>query len=397
VLDLFSGTARVGHALKARGFRVVANDHNAYAEVLARCYVEADVDQVASEAGRAIAAMREARPVAGWFTETYCRKARFIHPRNGERIEGMRQWVAGAALGPEVEAVVLTSLLEASDRVDSTTGVQMAFLKDWAPRAGRTVDPRMPAVLPRAASGKGLAVRLDALDAARRFEADVVYLDPPYNQHSYLGNYHVWETLIRWDNPETFGLARKRVEVRQRRSPFNSRVAIEGAMAALLASVRARRGVVVSFNNEGFLARERLEALLGGLWGGNARLRVVESDYPRYVGARIGIYNPAGVKVGKVSHLRNKEYLFVAEPPTTAERTGRSPLRRKSTPGTKSSPGTRTSLGLKSVSGIKTASVIKTVSGIEAPLPVKTSTPRAEPAEKRRSGRKITSSRPTDR
>ena len=31
VLDLFSGTARVGHALKARGYRVHANDHNTYA------------------------------------------------------------------------------------------------------------------------------------------------------------------------------------------------------------------------------------------------------------------------------------------------------------------------------------------------------------------------------
>lgn len=316
VLDLFSGTARVGHALKARGFRVIANDHNAYAETLARCYVQADADEIAVEAARAIAAMRLAPPVAGWFTDTYCLKARFIHPRNGERIEGMREWVARAGLEPELEAVVLTSLLEASDRVDSTTGVQMAFLKDWAPRAARTVDPRMPAVLPRAASGRGLAVRLDAFDAAGAFEADVVYLDPPYNQHSYLGNYHVWETLVRWDNPETFGLARKRVEVKQRRSPFNSRVAIEGAMGKLLSSVRARRGVVVSFNNEGFLARDRMEALLATLWGGTARVRVVESDYPRYVGARIGIYNPAGVKVGKVSHLRNKEYLFVAERPT---------------------------------------------------------------------------------
>jgi len=34
----------------------------------------------------------------------------------------------------------------------------------------------------------------------------------------------------------------------------------------------------------------------------------------RYVGAQIGIYNPDGEKVGKVSHLSNKEYLFLAGP-----------------------------------------------------------------------------------
>jgi adenine-specific DNA-methyltransferase len=34
-------------------------------------------------------------------------------------------------------------------------------------------------------------------------------------------------------------------------------------------------------------------------------------DSPRYVGAKIGIYNPSGVKTGKVSHLRNQELIFV--------------------------------------------------------------------------------------
>jgi adenine-specific DNA-methyltransferase len=37
-------------------------------------------------------------------------------------------------------------------------------------------------------------------------------------------------------------------------------------------------------------------------------------DSKRYVGAQIGIHNPAGQKVGAVSHLRNTEYIFVAGP-----------------------------------------------------------------------------------
>ena len=36
------------------------------------------------------------------------------------------------------------------------------------------------------------------------------------------------------------------------------------------------------------------------------------STAKRYVGAQIGIYNPPAHKVGKVSHLRNTEYVFVA-------------------------------------------------------------------------------------
>ena len=46
----------------------------------------------------------------------------------------------------------------------------------------------------------------------------------------------------------------------------------------------------------------------------NGRVRVLERDYKRYVGAQIGIYNPSGEKVGAVSHLRNTEMLFVVTP-----------------------------------------------------------------------------------
>ena len=52
VLDLFSGTSRVGRALKERGYEVVANDHNTYAWVLARCFVQADGERVQDEARR---------------------------------------------------------------------------------------------------------------------------------------------------------------------------------------------------------------------------------------------------------------------------------------------------------------------------------------------------------
>ncbi|MDZ4109020.1 MAG: DNA adenine methylase, partial [Brevundimonas sp.] len=42
VCDLFSGTSRVGHALKREGFQVWSNDHNAYAHTLATAYVQSD-------------------------------------------------------------------------------------------------------------------------------------------------------------------------------------------------------------------------------------------------------------------------------------------------------------------------------------------------------------------
>ncbi len=306
VLDLFSGTSRVGHALKSAGFRVLANDHNAYAQVLARCYVQADREDVLHAAEQLVAEFNALPGAPGWFTETYCERSRFFQPANGARIEAVREAIARKSLPPELEAVLLVALMEAADRVDSTTGVQMAYLKAWAPRAGQPLRLRMPEVLPRAAGGKGEAHGLDAVEAAGRLAADVAYLDPPYNQHSYLGNYHVWETLVRWDRPPVYGVACKREDCRTRQSVFNSRPRFAGVMRRVIESVEARV-LIVSFNDEGWLPRDELEALLAS----RGPVTVIAHDHPRYIGAQIGIYNPQGEKVGRIGHLRNTEYLYV--------------------------------------------------------------------------------------
>jgi adenine-specific DNA-methyltransferase len=302
VLDLFSGTARVGHALKRAGYSVIANDHLSYAATLAWCYVAADREEVGRDVERLVRDLAKVKGKPGYFTHTFCERSRFFHPKNGERIDAIRERIERLGLDDIRKAVLLVSLMEAADRVDSTTGVQMAYLKTWAPRALNDLELRVPAILP----GPGEAHQLDAEEAAGRFAADVVYLDPPYNQHRYLGNYHVWETLVRWDAPEVYGTACKRVDCRQYSSAFNSRPRIAAAMRRVLKELRCRY-VLASFNNEGYLPREEMAALLAEV----GEVQVVEVDFKRYVGAQIGIYNPRGEKVGKVSHLRNKEYLFV--------------------------------------------------------------------------------------
>ena len=305
VVDLFSGTSRVGHALKAAGYRVVANDHNAYAATLARCYVESDLEDMGAAPGL-LAELSRLPGSPGYFTETFCRESRFFQPKNGERVDAIREAIRALSVPPGLEAVLLVSLLEAADRVDSTTGVQMAYLKQWAPRSYNDLELRMPAVLPRAASGKGAAHQADAVTLAGTLEADVLYLDPPYNQHSYLGNYHAWESLVTWDKPAVYGIACKRMDVRERGSAFNRRRTAFDALAKIVRTTPAR-ALVVSFSNEGYIDRDAMTALLAE----RGEVEVITRDFKRYVGAQIGVHNPAGKRVGVVSHLRNEEHVFV--------------------------------------------------------------------------------------
>jgi adenine-specific DNA-methyltransferase len=302
VLDLFSGTSRVARGLKETGRYVIANDHLAYASTLARCYVQADADRWLPEASKLIEELSRVAPAPGYFTKAFCEDARYFQPKNGARVDAIREEIASRDLPSELEAIALVSLMEAADRVDSTTGVQMAYLKQWAARASNDLMLRVPAVLP----GSGEALQLDAVEAAARVEADIAYIDPPYNQHSYMGNYHVWESLVRWDKPETYGIANKRVQCREYKSDFNSKRRIRQGLKDLFEAVRCKH-LLVSFNNEGHVDRDEMVELLSK----RGHVGVVAVDFKRYVGAQIGIHNPSGEKVGRVSHLRNKEYLFV--------------------------------------------------------------------------------------
>ena len=151
--------------------------------------------------------------------------------------------------------------------------------------------------------------QMEAQQAAQTIKADLAYLDPPYNQHKYLGNYHIWESLVLWDKPEVYGIACKRVDCRTRKSIFNSKPQFHNAMKDVVNALNSSY-LVVSFNNEGYITRQDMEEMLSN----KGVVQTLTVDYKRYVGAQIGIHNQKGQRVGEVSHLENKEFIFVVTP-----------------------------------------------------------------------------------
>ena len=308
VLDLFSGTSRVGYALQNEGMSVVANDINTYAYYIAKTYVQFS-GQYRDYLVRAIHELNEAGndesiEIDGWFTKTYCEDSWFFQPKNGIKIERIRNRIEEWYKGSIHYHPLIVSLIEAADRVDSTCGLQMAYLKQWAPRSNKDLELRIPDF----SSGIGTAIQMDAKEAAST-RADLAYIDPPYNQHNYLGNYHIWETLCLWDKPETYGKAQKRIDVKTKKSNFNSKVKIYNEFKEVINNLSAPKALI-SFNDEGYLSRDQISEILEFKF---KTVEVIEVPYKRYIGAKIGIHNKQGEKVGKVSHTKNKELLFMAK------------------------------------------------------------------------------------
>jgi Adenine-specific DNA methylase len=309
-LDLFTGTTRVAQEFCRRDGWVACVDTAAYSEALAQCYVELDAETVdQAEVDEALARLAELPDRRGYVTEVFCEQARYFHPDNGVRIDAIRQGIDDLYGDHWLRPVLLTALLEAADRVDSTLGLQMAYLKQWAPRALRPLRLSAPQLTP----GTGKAIRGDALEVVSRLEpVDLAYLDPPYNQHRYFTNYHVWETLVRWDAPEHYGVACKRMDARedQTRSAFNSKRRMPDALATVIAEAKAET-VVVSFSNEGFVPLPQLEEFCQAR--GNP-VAVLAYDTRRYIGQRLGVFSPDGRRVGEAGPEHNVEYLLVSAP-----------------------------------------------------------------------------------
>ena len=305
--DLFTGTTRVAGAMKQADMHVTAVDTASYSEVFSKTFIELDSSEVdLSELTGAVSYLNSLTGSAGYFTEVFCEKARFFQVANGRKIDAIRNEIETEFKKSWMYFPLLTSLLIAADKVDSTTGVQMAYLKSWSRRSAMDIELKVPELL----AGKGLSMRTDAAEAVESIgPVDLAYLDPPYNQHRYFGNYHIWETLVRWDEPEYYGIANKRVDARDaaNKSEFNSKLTLPSALAKLISRLDAKT-LVLSYNNESWLSRRELTDMCSGF----ESVKILDFDSKRYVGAKIGGYNQAGELVGKPGASRNLEHIVIA-------------------------------------------------------------------------------------
>ena len=314
-LDMFTGTTRVAQEWKRRGAHVTAVDVARYSAVLAECFIATDAREIVVQSlNEAIFHLQGLPGSDGYVTETFSRQARFFQEDNARRIDAIRDAIELEWCGHPFRPLLLTSLLLAADRVDSTTGVQMAYLKQWAPRSYQPLELRVPELI----AGEGRALQGDAVDVSSQLpEVDLAYLDPPYNQHRYSGNYHVWETLMAWDNPDHYGVACKRVGLRGEEgvSVFNRRREAPAAMAALVSGLKAEV-VLISGSDEGWIPVEDLADMASG----RGAVEVLAFDSRRYIGSQIGVFDPQGKKVGIAGRARNTEFLVVAGPAKVVSR-----------------------------------------------------------------------------
>jgi adenine-specific DNA-methyltransferase len=262
--DLFAGTGVVAYHFAEQGLAVTAADTLYHNWVALRCFMggrPGELDWARAES--LLCELNALPPEAGychrWFGGTY------FTPANAGRIDAIREtiarWSAGGFISPQEEAVLLTSLIYAADKVANTCGQYDAYLKhlgsepysaEGVHRVDAMVYRPLALGLPQPVeTGRSAVLCADAGRLVETGQWDVLYLDPPYNNRQYVDNYHVLENIARWEKPELFGKTRKfpRGELK---SPYSTKRAAGEYLQRLIGQARAGH-ILLSYNNEGIV------------------------------------------------------------------------------------------------------------------------------------------------
>ncbi len=315
-VDLFTGSTVVARLAKTMGLRVLANDWEPYAHEIARATVAINQPPAFRAVGgrdHVFAHLNTLTPRHGYVARHLCpaddeaadpeRERMFFTRRNGERIDAMREqiasWEQEGRLSPDERAYLLSAMVYAVSYVSNTSGVFKGFHHGWGGKTSTalyrirsTIELSPPATYDN--GHRNAAFREDAqtfagqLAAAAGRRPDIVYIDPPYNQHPYGSNYHVLNTVVLWDKPpldpriRVNGRKRDKSAIRKdwrslRRSPYNSAGDALPAFEQLVDTLDVP-WILVSYSTDGNMPLDGLLRVLAR----RGRLTVHTQRYKRY-------------------------------------------------------------------------------------------------------------------
>jgi adenine-specific DNA-methyltransferase len=270
VHDAFAGTASVGRALKAGGWRVHSSDLLMSSYVFQRAYVVADA--MAPEIEERARELSLLPPREGFITRHFSPTGggasgrMYFTPVNAGRIDAAREelerWRLAGQLDDDGYYILLAGVIEGADRVANTAGVYASYMKRWQPNAQRAF--RVVLEKPIKGGRQATAALLDATESAKALgEIDLLYVDPPYNSRQYVAYYHIPEILARGWGAEA-PVIRGKVGLLagdEGRSQWSHGRRVKKLFSGLLAATGAKHALV-SFNSEGHLAPDAMQALL---------------------------------------------------------------------------------------------------------------------------------------
>lgn len=196
-------------------------------------------------------------------------------------------------------AILITSLLYAMDKIANTCGHYDAYIK------GASFDKHLELTIPLASNNNNennQCYNEDSNQLVERIEADLVYIDPPYNSRQYCDAYHLLENVAKWKKPEVKGVALK-MDRTSLKSDYCTSSATK-AFEDLISKITAKY-ILLSYNNMAEKGNGRSNAKISDddimrILSRKGKVKVFSEDYKAF-------------SAGKSNITDNQERLFLCE------------------------------------------------------------------------------------
>lgn len=287
--DAFCGTGAVANSLK-NVYDIIINDSMQWSVLYAKGRIVGNscvFDQLGFNPFQYFCQHLDVE--AGFFYRNYSpggSQRMYFSPENAGRIDFIRstieQWKITGKITDNEYAYLIYCLIEGISKVSNTAGVYGAFLKHWDPRSQKKLEfvPIVENLFDDVNADYSLetySARIE--DIVGNIECDIIYLDPPYTQNQYGTQYHILETLVLDDDPPISSVTGSR-PVTPLKSLWSKDVYSHILLDYVVSNTKARH-VILSYNNDGFMSKEFIEATFKR-YGKPETFECMEIDYRKY-------------------------------------------------------------------------------------------------------------------
>lgn len=294
--DLFAGSASMGRFFKQKGFSVYSCDLLYFSYCLQKAYLENNhyltfdslhdhieshslnipslFENIQTPYQKVLSFLDSLPPKQGFIYQNYSPSGSknlkiprmYFSDSNAAKIDTIREqiesWKIQSQINENEYFILLATLIESLSLFANVAGVYAAFCKSWDKRALKPFKLKEIELL--ASVKEHFCFYGEAKETLKSFQDstifDILYLDPPYNHRQYAPNYHLIETIAKYDNPTIKGVAGLRDWQNQKSAFCNAKTALEELEK--IAKMKNYKNLILSYNSEGIMKEEQIKEIL---------------------------------------------------------------------------------------------------------------------------------------